>query len=364
MNLRERLLKGAIISSLLFLCASALTNMPSTLHKHATNLSLGADALRSLVLDAAHHDEKQSMDLEGILWLEHINLVVGSKSLAEQFYFDFLGLTKDLSGSFHCNLGQQQFHLAENGDPAQKVTGSIGLVVPSLNTVRERMAAAKASLKETMFTVLQDQDDFITIVCPWGNTMHLYSAEIDAQQKPLSDSSHKMVKLHSAGGPYSASRMAVRGNPGIRYVEIACRPGTAPVIASFYKEMMGCIVSTPAEGQVTVCVGPGVHLVFVENQHLSDEDLKQMEGVHLCIYTAPKFRNLYDRLTEAKLVWTNPRFTHLDSCDTWEEAAASRTLRFKDIIDLSTGEKILELEHETRPSRHGQFLKVPKYEPI
>ena len=42
---------------------------------------------------------------------------------------------------------------------------------------------------------------------------------------------------------------------------------------------------------------------------------------------------------------------------------ASRTLRFKDVVDLATGTKLLELEHETRPARHGQFLKVPHYEP-
>jgi hypothetical protein len=41
----------------------------------------------------------------------------------------------------------------------------------------------------------------------------------------------------------------------------------------------------------------------------------------------------------------------------------SRTMRLKDIIDLSTGDMIMELEHETRPLRHCQYLKVPKYEP-
>ena len=95
-----------------------------------------------------------------------------------------------------------------------------------------------------------------------------------------------------------------------------------------------------------------------------------MKGVHICVYTA-NFQELYDRLKKSRLIWTNPRFTHLDRCDTWDEAKASRTLRFKDIIDVSTnnGEeggnntsKIFELEHETRPMQHGQYLKVPFYE--
>ena len=109
-------------------------------------------------------------------------------------------------------------------------------------------------------------------------------------------------------------------------------------------------------------MGPGVHLVYVESTDLTDSDLQKMKGVHICVYAAD-FEGLYHRLKDRNLIWTNPRFTHLDSCDTWEEAVASRTLRFKDIIDLETGEKLIELEHETRPLRHGQYLKVPKYEP-
>jgi hypothetical protein len=171
-----------------------------------------------------------------------------------------------------------------------------------------------------------------------------------------------MVKLHAEGGAYGAHRMSIRGNPGIRYVEVACRPGTTPAIANFYKDMLDCTVSIPTLGQAVISVGPGVHLVYIEDDKLSDDDVKGMEGVHICIY-ANDFKGLYHRLASKKLIWTNPRFTHLDRCDTWEEAVASRTLRFKDIIDLSTGEKILELEHETRPLRHGQYLKVPNYDP-
>ena len=177
------------------------------------------------------------------------------------------------------------------------------------------------------------------------------------------DSPQKMTQLHGPGGTYAARRMTVRGQPGIRFVAIACPVGSVPALARFYKEMLGCCVSRPAAGQAVVCVGPGVHLVWVENESLTDHHLQAMQGVHLCIYTAPGFQDLYHRLSQAGLIWTNPRFTHLDSCDTWEKAAASRTLRFKDLVDLETGEKLLELEHETRPIRHGQFMKVPFYEP-
>ena len=77
----------------------------------------------------------------------------------------------------------------------------------------------------------------------------------------------------------------------------------------------------------------------------------------------PRYLKSLISINEKDLIWTNPRFTRLDSCDTWEEAFSSRTLRFKDVVDLETGEKLMELEHETRPLRHGQYLKVPYYVP-
>jgi catechol-2,3-dioxygenase len=325
--------------------------------------TLGAAALKDLVLDAAYRDVEETVDMTGIVWLEHINLVVGSRQLAERFYFDLLGFSKDKSPSFHCNLGQQQFHLAANGDPAQRVTGSIGLVVPSLETLRQRVDSVIEDLKETQFEIVQDAGDTMTVICPWGNRLHLYDAEQENQQlEPTSDSPQKMVKQHADGGAYGANRMAVRGQPGIRYIEITCRPGTTSAICQFYQEMIGCSVSKPNKGQAVICIGPGVHLAYIEDESLKDLDIQAMEGVHLCVY-AHDFKGLHDRLKAKDLIWTNPRFVHLDTCNTWEEAMISRTLRFKDIVDLSTGEKVAELEHETRPLRHGQFLKVPYYEP-
>jgi hypothetical protein len=120
---------------------------------------------------------------------------------------------------------------------------------------------------------------------------------------------------------------------------------------------------------VAVSAGSGVHLIFSEVGSSNDDSsyhqqrLDQMKGMHICIYAAPVFRELYQRLAARSLVWTNPRFTHLDRCDTVDEALAARTLRFKNIIDLESGEVLWELEHETRSTRHGQYLKVLLYEP-
>ena len=325
--------------------------------------SIGGPALRQAVLEASAADVSSaatsSLDVNGIMWMEHINLVVSSRSIAEQFYMDFLGFSKDKSPSFHVNLGQQQLHLAENGDPAQVVTGSIGLVVPSLSTIRERMEEVSELFEGTQYVVHEDVGDCITMSCPDGNTLHLYGVDDDKTDGGLT-SPQKMTNMHSDGSVYGP-RMAVRGHPGIRYVEIACRAGTAGRIAKFYEQMLECDVRD-GDGRCAVTVGPGVHLVYTENPKLTDDTIKAMQGVHICIY-ANNFKQLYDRLKEKDLIWTNPRFTRLDSCDTWEEAFASRTLRFKDIVDLETGEKLMEMEHETRPLRHGQYMKVPHFEP-
>ncbi|KAL3807851.1 hypothetical protein ACHAXA_009879 [Cyclostephanos tholiformis] len=264
--------------------------------------------------------------------------------------------------SNHFNLGQQQLHLAGaecDGDLPQRVTGSIGLTVPSLQRIRERLENAKSVLKGSLFSVGDDEDsNILTVSCPWGNVFHLYDICVDDEyllEDSASLSSQKMAVFHSRRGVYGPHRMAVRGNPGIRYVEIACRVGTVDSIADFYEKLLGCHVTRINEsGAATVCVGPGVHsLTFVENERLTECSLISMNGVHLCIYI-PKFELTYKALKERNLIWTNPRFTHLDSCETWEECLSTRTFRFKDILDLKTGEKILELEHETRPMLHGQ----------
>jgi catechol-2,3-dioxygenase len=317
--------------------------------------------------------QAKSLDLGGIVWMEHINLVVGDMSTATKFYVDLLGFTPERDPnpkSNHFNLGQQQLHLAAaecDGNMPQRVTGSIGLTVPSLQRIRERIGNAKLELMGTLFSVEGDDDsNVLTVSCPWGNIIHLYDISADDEHQPIdsaSQSSQKMAVFHSGRGVYGPHRMAVRGNPGIRFVEIACRVGTVASIAEFYEEFLGCHVTRTNEpGVATVSVGPGAHLAFVENEQLTECSLKSMNGVHLCIYIS-NFQRTYNVLKERDLIWTNPRFTHLDSCESWEECLSTRTFRFKDILDLKSGVKLLELEHETRPMLHGQYMKVPPYIP-
>ncbi len=331
--------------------------------------TLGPTILSKLVQDASI--TSQSLDMSGIVWLEHLNLVVGDMDVAMKFYVDFMGFSRD-SNPKHVNLGQQQFHLAATGEPAQRITGSIGLTVPSLQSIKDRIPHALTDLEGTLFAINDESDDkIISITCPYGNIFNLYDISIDDDYSSTIDatsqSNHKMVNMHALGGAYGAHRLAVRLQPGIRYVEMACPVSTASSIAEFYQTVMKCnqVITTTLDGHrecAIVGVGPGVHFVFVESSELTARSLERMQGVHACIYI-PHFESTYHELKIRGLIWTNPRFTHLDTCDTWEEAFASRTLRFKDVLDVKTGDKVLELEHETRPMSHGQYLKVPNYTP-
>jgi len=148
-----------------------------------TNRSpLSGNDLRNLVIEAStkeeidddddeneNDDEESSsfLDVPGIAWLEHINLIVGintcmnnnsnsdctdtdtdTRTLAEKFYIDVMGMTPDKSKSFHVNLGRQQFHLAypkkESEDEIpHRIHGSIGIAFPDINTLKERLIEAK-----------------------------------------------------------------------------------------------------------------------------------------------------------------------------------------------------------------------------
>ncbi|EJK69374.1 hypothetical protein THAOC_09374 [Thalassiosira oceanica] len=344
-----------LLLSLKAAAALSAPNMMSTRRRQ----TLGSAELRDTVQRAS---SKQSLNTRGIVWLEHLNLVVGDMDTARKFYIDLLGLSQD-DNKKHVNLGQQQFHLDATGEFPTRVTGSVGLAVPSLSRLRERLPQAKKDLDSSLFDVISSGEDMMTISCPWGNTFHLYDLESENALLENSAGDNKMTKFHSRLGVYGDQRMAVRGQPGIRFVEISCPPDTIRCIENFYEELIGCQATrSETEETVSVLVGPGVHFVYNESSELDDESIAQMQSVHACVYI-PEFETTYKRLKEKDLIWTNPRFTHLDSCDNWEEAAACRTFRFKDIIDARTGETVLELEHETRPMTHGQYMKVPRYRP-
>ena len=267
---------------------------------HFIDIDIDIARLRELVTEAARRDvDDSALDLQGIVWLEHINWITGEpRSLVEKFYLEVLGCTPDAGKSFHVNLGQQQFHLAVAKDseaPQAIAGGSIGLAVPNSASLRDRVQAAVASkaFNGTQFRLVTNDPDCVTLQGPWGNTFHCYSIQNEVDDSLEPNSTMKMVNAHADGsGMYGSHRMAVRNQPDIRYMEFPCPHGQATALASFYRHVMNCIVHTQSQSDddssnevVTVSVGPGVHLpvVFVENERFADLQQASQGFIFACI---------------------------------------------------------------------------------
>ena len=321
-----------------------------------------ATALHQLVSAPLIDDD--SMDVPGINWLEHLNLLVGPREDADKFFCEFLGCVPEPGRSWHVNMGSQQFHLGEaaaKGGVPHVLTGSVGVAVPSLAALRSRVARAARDLAHTRFDVA-DHGDFLCVVDPWGSNYVCRDAQ-PPQELAVTDDCGlpKMARAHI--GLDESFGVRGCGLPGVRHVEFRVRPGTAARVGRFYEEVFGCRVSHSG-GACAVLVGPSVHLVFheVEGHPLTDDEERAQagpgggEGLHLCVYIE-RFKPTFERLHAKGLVATNPRFAHLDTCGDYQQAVASRQFRFKHIVDLETGEVLLELEHEVRAQRHFQYFK-------
>ena len=339
---------------------------------------------------AEFQTDDESLDVGGVLWFEHINMLTGERQLADAYFCGFLGLVREPGRSWHVNIGTQQFHLATAPEGQEHLlTGDVGLTVPSLDAVRSRAATARERFRGTAFQFLDhtkcagtNSSDYARVIDPWGNSYCLHEAETTAtvDDHALSIARPKMARMHEELDRGNSVRAL--GQPGIRYVRFHARRGTAERIGRFYRDIFGANVRTVekiagTDGQMMACasivqVGPSVFFLFYEHRTTdltAEREARQTgvlahdaggEGLHVCIYIA-HFRQAFDRLQALGLIWTNPRFALLDTCDTYAQAHASRQFRFKAIVDLETGQPLLEIEHEVRATRHAQFFKRTHY---
>jgi len=258
---------------------------PAAAHRLAELRARGT-SLSLLARRASAAAASASQEVDGVTWLEHLNIVVGADAaLAEAFYFGGLGLTRDPtqklkadgSGTIWANCGHwQQFHLAlsadEEADPPQVLPGAIGLALPSLRSALARLQAPRlaAQLRGTRFAVTAVEVErrqrevaaaaaeeeaepelaFVAATCPWGNTFYLYDAAAAAQpatagavgegeRAARTADPRRMVQAHAGAD----DTMAVRGGAGIRFVEFPCADAAA--VGAFYGDVIGCHVFAP-----------------------------------------------------------------------------------------------------------------------
>jgi hypothetical protein len=234
--------------------------------------------------------------------------------VAMMFYIVGMGFTRDPYlniglGNMWANVGEQQFHLPTR--PPQAIDGHIGVVVPDLDALKNRLAAVKEGLSGTQFR-WSVEADHLAVTCPWGNRFQCYAA-----------------------GP-AFGDMAL----GVPYVEFLVAPGRAAGIARFYDQVMGApsAIESDAHGTLgRVQVGRNQSLIFRE----TEKPVRDYDGHHIAIYVA-NFSRPYAFLKERGLV---------------SEDVQNHQFRFKEVIDPDSDRCIFLVEHEVRSLRHPMFRR-------
>jgi hypothetical protein len=255
-----------------------------------------------------HTDE----DVGNIILLEHVNVQVPAQTVAALFYITGLGLTRDPYlnvglQNMWVNIGEQQFHLPTR--PAQVIDGVIGLVMPEIDCVRERLISIEEPLKETKFS-WSSGGEHLDVTGPWGNRF----------------------RCHRAGGHFGDMEL------GIAYVEFRVPQGTAAAIARFYESVFEApaTVRSDSDGSLAkIKGGRNQSLLFREVQR----PVAPYEGHHVAVYVA-KFSSAFNFLKGRNLI---------------SEDVNNHQFRFKEIIDLDSGKTVYHLEHEVRSLYHPMF---------
>jgi hypothetical protein len=258
----------------------------------------------TLTKDAKYAEE----DIGNIILMEHVNVQIDDQAKATLFYLVGLGFTRDphmMVGltNMWVNLGEQQFHLPTRNP--QVLRGHIGVVVPNLDQLAERLKGIEGDLAGTKFA-WKREDGYIAATCPWGNSFRCYEPSVEL-----------------------GSIMQ-----GIPYVEFTAPSGTAEGIVAFYEEAMGApahVEENAGAKAAVVEVGQYQKLVFRESDDVPDYD-----GHHIAVYIQD-FSSVYKYLSDRGLVTEEP---------------ANHQLRFVDIVDPRDGKKLFQIEHEVRSMRH------------
>jgi hypothetical protein len=258
--------------------------------------------------------EYSDEDVGNIVLMEHVNVQVPDQSVAMMFYIMGMGFTRDPYlniglGNMWANVGEQQFHLPTR--PAQVIQGHIGVVVPDLTALQERLASVQKGLAGTKFR-WSAEANHIAVTCPWGNCFRCY----------LPDTAFGDMAL------------------GLPYVEFLVGPGRAASIARFYDQVLNAPSTTESGEQGTlgrVKIGRNQSLIFRE----TEEPLNAYDGHHIAIYVA-NFSRAYGYLKNRGLI---------------SEDVRNHQYRFKEIIDPDNGSTVFMVEHEVRSLHHPMFRR-------
>ncbi len=256
--------------------------------------------------------KRATQDVGNMLCMEHVNVLVPDQQIAIDFYLGGLGFTRDPymmvdTDNMWVNAGEQQFHLPSRGQ--QVLRGHVGLVIPDIEELKQRLTRLKEKLADTAFDC-SVEDGYVAVTCPWGNKFRCY-----------------------APGP-KFGEMTI----GVPYVQFDVEPGTAAGIAKFYKKVIkapSSVSKDPAGNAAHVRIGNVQELIFRE----TSEKLPAYDGHHIAVYIA-NFSGPHKFLHKRGLI---------------TEETNDFQYRFEDIVDPDTDRHLFKIEHEVRSLYHPMF---------
>jgi len=401
---RPALYSIAVLVSLLLSLPSIITAFSPNVNKapsysYSSSFEL-AQAQTSLITTDDDDSPSSSPSVSGrskLTLLEHVNLNVPNHDYIIEFYLGVLGMGLDPrtagnvvkgEGMVWANCGASQFHLVYGEEP-QVIPGSIGLWYHDLAGLKERLRRYDDTDSDSdgtgrpfdSYTIGIDggtDKEHVRILDQYGNVFYCRqsspSPNADSNelirtirqplltkqdvQKDTSYRSSTPLLQHAMESPTTRTDCG-----GIAYVEFDIPRGTAESIAEFYECAFDAptnVLSTPDAaiaivGFGSVDAGTGrasQSLVFRE----SDGVVPVYDGHHVAMYVGEgreDYERVFGSCMDAGVVWVNPRFS--DRVVDLTGAKKLRQFRFKDVLDLETGKRIFELEHEVRSVHHGSW---------
>ena len=244
-------------------------------------------------------------DVGNIIALEHVNLAIPDQQLATAFYVSGMGFTRDpflFPGleNMWINIGRSQCHLPSRG--TQRLRGTIGIVVPDLQKLAQRLEKIAPRLTGTQFAFTVHAGH-VDACCPWGNRF----------------------RCHAPSAQFGSMEL------GMPYVEFDVPPSSAEGIACFYREWIGAPAQLERDANAAVAVvkaGPEQKLRFRETA----APLPEYDNHHIQIYIAD-FSGPHAVLQKHGLI---------------TEESNPHQYRFRDIVDPAGGKVLYTVEHEVR----------------
>jgi hypothetical protein len=259
--------------------------------------------------------DRTTEDTGNVVSLEHVNVQIADQQTATLFYIVGMGLTRDPYltvglENMWLNAGRQQFHVPTRPNAPQVLRGEIGIVVPDLDGLEQRLTGIQKQLEGTLFAFTRE-NGHVEVTCPWGNKF-LCTGPV---------------------GNFGATF-------GLPYVQFDVPVGTANGIASFYTKVMRAEASvSERNGSPAALIQAGSDQVIVFRENASE--LPDYDGHHIAIYISD-FSSPQTWLAGRGLVF---------------EESNEHQYRFRDIVDVETGAVLYTIEHEVRSMRHPMYAR-------